>query len=113
MAYDYHRLSPTDFEALAADMIATLTGERFERFSVGRDGGIDFRCQLQESDDVIIGQAKRYKSASQLVSRIGDEKPKLDTLKPARYILVVSCSLTQNRKQEIHSKLAPWLLTMQ
>jgi len=37
MTYDYLRLSPTDFEALAADVLATLTGERFERFSEGRD----------------------------------------------------------------------------
>lgn len=77
MTYDYHRLSPTDFEALAADVLVALTGERFERFSEGRDGGIDSRCQRQESDAVMIGQAKRYKSASQLVSRIGDEKCKL------------------------------------
>ncbi len=70
MSFDYHRLSPTDFEALAADLAGALHGVRFERFCEGRDGGIDFRHQ-GEDGRITIGQAKRYKATTQLLAKMG------------------------------------------
>ena len=69
MPFDFHRLSPTEFEAFAADLAGALHGVRFERFCEGRDGGIDFRHQGDDGR-VTIGQAKRYKTATQLLSLI-------------------------------------------
>jgi len=70
MPHDYHRLSPTDFEALAADLAGALHGVRFERFCEGRDGGIDFR-HLGDDGCVTIGQAKRYKTAAPATRPLG------------------------------------------
>ncbi len=97
MPFDYHRLSPTDFESLAADLAGAVHGVRFERFCEGRDGGIDFR-QMGDDGCVTIGQAKRYKTAAQLVAKIGDELPKLQRLQPSRYLLMTSCALTPANK---------------
>lgn len=108
MPFDYHRLSPTEFEALAADLAGAVHGVRFERFCEGRDGGIDFR---HKGDDgcIIIGQAKRYKTAAQLVARIGDELPKLQRLQPSRYLLMTACALTPATKTALCNRLSPWL----
>lgn len=108
MSFDYHRLSPTEFEALAADLAGALHGVRFERFCEGRDGGIDFR---HKGDDgcVTIGQAKRYKTATQLLSKIGDELPKLRRLQPNRYLLMTACALTPANKATLGTALSPWL----
>lgn len=108
MTFDYYRLSPTDFEALAADLAGALLGVRFERFCEGRDGGIDFRHSAADGG-VTIGQAKRYKTAAQLLAKIGEELPKLERLRPARYLLVTSCALTPANKTALCNALAPWL----
>lgn len=109
MSFDYHRLSPTDFEALAADLAGALQGVRFERFCEGADGGIDFR-HMGDEGCVTIGQAKRYKATAQLLAKIGDELPKLQRLQPSRYLLVTSCALTPANKTAMCTVLAPWLL---
>ena len=109
MPHDYHRLSSTDFEALAADLAGALHGVRFERFCEGRDGGIDFR-HVGDDGRVTIGQAKRYKTAAQLLAKIGDELPKLQRLQPARYLLMTACALTPANKAALCTALAPWLL---
>jgi hypothetical protein len=109
MPFDYHRLNPTDFESLAADLAGAVHGVRFERFCEGRDGGIDFR-QMGDDGCVTIGQAKRYKTAAQLVAKIGDELPKLQRLQPSRYLLMTSCALTPANKAALCTALAPWLL---
>ena len=108
MPFDYHRLSPTEFEALAADLAGALHGVRFERFCEGRDGGIDFRHQGDEGC-VTIGQAKRYKTSTQLLSKIGDELPKLQRLQPNRYLLMTACALTPANKDALCTALSPWL----
>lgn len=109
MTFDFHRLSPTEFEAFAADLAGALHGVRFERFCEGRDGGIDFRHQGDDGR-VTIGQAKRYKTATQLLAKIGDELPKLQRLQPARYLFMTSCALTPANKSALCTALAPWLL---
>ena len=109
MSFDYHRLSPTDFEALAADLAGALHGVRFERFCEGRDGGVDFRHQGNDGC-LTIGQAKRYKATTQLLAKIGDELPKLQRLQPSRYLLMTSCALTPDNKAALCTAIAPWLL---
>lgn len=106
--YNYHRLSPTDFEKLAADLLGAELGVSFERFAEGRDGGVDFRHALDDGK-VIIGQAKRYQNTNTLIRRVGTELAKLGRLKPVRYVLVTSCSLTLANKLTIAEKLTPWL----
>lgn len=106
--YNYHRLSPTDFEMLASDLLGAELGVKFERFAEGRDGGVDFRHISEDGKD-IVGQAKRYQSTNALIQKIGTELAKLGRLKPTRYVLVTSCSLTAANKLTIAEKLSPWL----
>lgn len=105
--YDYHRLSPTDFEMLASDLLGAELGVKFERFAEGRDGGVDFRHTFEDGR-VIIGQAKRYQNTNSLIRKIGTELAKLGHLEPTRYVLVTSCSLTAANKLTIAEKLSPW-----
>lgn len=107
MNFNYHRLSPRDFEALAADLMGVIAEGRFERFGEGPDGGIDFR-QITTGAN-IIGQAKRYQKANELLSKIHAECEKIDKLKPTRYLLVVSCPLNPRQKSELVNILSPWL----
>jgi len=43
MAFQYEGLSPQEFEALVADVLAYREGTTFERFTEGPDSGIDLR----------------------------------------------------------------------
>lgn len=61
MPHPYPALSPIDFERHCAN----LFGARFESFAVGRDGGIDLRCQTP--DGVVIDQAKHYQVRAALI----------------------------------------------
>ena len=41
--YDFHQLSPHDFENMARDLLQADWGLILESFKTGKDGGIDFR----------------------------------------------------------------------
>lgn len=102
MPVDFSVLSPSEFEALSADLIGRALGIRFEQFGEGADGGIDGR-HAPESESVTILQAKRYeKSAIAALKReMSKERAKIDQLGPDRYILSTSVAMTPQRKQDL------------
>lgn len=106
--FPYKRLSPVDFEHLAADVLNQREGVTFERFAEGPDGGIDLRYQ-PPGHPLVIAQAKRVMDRNELKRQARLERKKLENLKPARYLLVTSCTLTPHNKAELHELLAPWL----
>lgn len=105
--YPFNTLSPNEFENLAADLVGAIQNRYFQRFAEGPDSGID---GLVDKDKWII-QAKRYKNTSDLLSKIKSEKQKLDKLKPKRYFLVTSCSLTPKNKIDIQNSLTPHIIS--
>ena len=105
--YPFNKLSPNEFENIAADLVGAIQNRYFQRFTDGPDGGID---GLVDKDCWIL-QAKRYKNTSDLLSKIKSEKPKLDKLKPKRYFLVTSCSLTPKNKTDIQKSLTPHIIS--
>ena len=105
--YQFAKLSPNEFENLSADIVGAMQNRYFQRFAEGPDGGID---GLVDKDCWIL-QAKRYKNTSDLLSKIKSEKPKLDKLKPKRYFLVTSCSLTPKNKTDIQNSLTPHIIS--
>lgn len=107
MTFDYQRLSPQDFEKLAADVLACRENATIEQFTEGRDGGIDLRYQTSEGS-VVIAQAKRVRDFRQLESLIKKERPKLQRLNPSGYRLITSCPLTPQRKAKLQAALHPW-----
>ncbi len=106
--YDFSTLSPFDFEILCRDLFSKDMNQRFESFAPGRDGGIDLRCFITESKQIIV-QCKHYKTFKSLKSTLKNEKAKIELLNPTRYILATTVDLTPGNKDEIISILTPYL----
>lgn len=98
-------LSPPDFEDLCRDILQAETGQRFSAFGAGADGGIDGRHSKGPKSTIL--QCKHYLNStfSQLKSAVKMEVPKIDLLKPSRYIIVTSQSLTRARSDELANVL--------
>lgn len=105
MAYfNYRNLDPTEFEALALDVMQRLLGYRLFRYAQGKDGGIDLCDNISEKR--IVVQCKKYQqgSYSNLLSVLkNDEKPKLAKMnpRPEKYYVFTSLELLQQQKKEI------------
>ena len=98
-------LSPPDFEDLCRDILQAETGQRFSAFGAGADRGVDGRHSKGPQSTVL--QCKHYQNStfSQLKSALKMEVPKIDLLKPSRYIFVTSHSMTRARSDELASVL--------
>jgi len=108
--YNFHCLSPADFEELSRDLLQAEFKIRFESFSAGRDRGIDLRY-AKDADRTLIVQCKHYaQSGYSALKRDlkNHELPKIRNLSPARYILCTSVSLTPGRKDELSALLNPF-----
>jgi DNA polymerase III delta prime subunit len=99
--FEFRNLSPTDFENLSRDIIEARDGISFESFAPGRDMGIDFRFSSHSGDTIL--QAKHYEGSGfpKLKSACEKEAAKVRKLKPKRYILVTSVSLTPANKEAL------------
>ncbi|MDP1774445.1 MAG: restriction endonuclease [Methylobacter sp.] len=111
--YDFKSLNDKEFEILCADLLGEVQGCRFERFKAGKDGGVDGRYFTDQGKEVVL-QCKHWSNTplTQLIRALNkDEKPKLDTLKPHRYLLAVSNPLSRANKKAIHRALSPYVLS--
>jgi len=109
--YDFKPLNDKEFEILCADILGKVESRHFERFKAGRDAGVDGRYFTDEGNEVIL-QCKHWSNTqlNQLIRELRDtEKPKLDKLKPHRYLLAVSNPLSRVDKRNIQRVLAPHL----
>lgn len=99
--YDFHQLSPHDFENMARDILQASWNIMLESFKTGKDGGIDFR--YAQSGSNIIVQCKHYvrTGLAGLLRDIKKESVKVRKLKPQRYVLVTSVPLSPANKDEI------------
>ncbi len=111
MAYTFENLSFADFEDLARDLLGQELGVRFEGFGAGPDGGIDGRHAVAEKTMVL--QAKHYAGSpfAALKSVMAKSRSTIDALKPARYLLATSRSLTPGNKVTLAREIGPALLT--
>ncbi len=100
-SHDFHQLSPLDFEELVRDLLQCEFKIRLESFGPGRDGGIDFRFARGALTTIV--QAKHYSGSpsSALIRSAKSEDEKVKRLKPQRYILATSQSLTPNQKDQL------------
>lgn len=112
MGYDFKNLSPIDFEDLVGDLLSKKLGIDLSFFSKGKDGGIDLRY-FEASDSQCVVQCKHYAGSTfaDLKKAVKEERDKLTTLKPSRYILATSCNLTPKNKETLQELLAPHCLT--
>lgn len=100
--FDFHNnLSAIEFERLVRDMLQQkYKGYTFRSYKAGKDGGIDIKSM--GGSKMIICQTKLYQqNFSQLQRSLQKELIKVQKLKPQRYILATSCSLTNENIQAI------------
>lgn len=113
--HDFAELTDYEFEALTRDLLTRELGVRLELFTPGRDKGIDLRhlgSGANGKPDVVV-QCKHFAAHawSELQASAKKERPKLDRLKPKRYILVTSVQLTPARKDDLVADLSPYILS--
>jgi len=109
--YTFHTLSPIDFENLVRDLLQIELSIRLESFKSGKDDGIDLRY-ASKADGTLIVQAKHFQTSgfSSLLSHlINKEKPKVDKLKPDKYLLATSVPLSPANKEKIKNAMAPYI----
>ncbi len=99
--YDFHQLSPLDFEHLVRDLVQAEEGIGLESFKTGRDNGIDFRFASGPGN--VVGQCKHYLRTgfNGLIRAVKAEASKVAKLKPRRYIFATSVPLSPGNKAEI------------
>ncbi|WP_332623820.1 restriction endonuclease [Klebsiella grimontii] len=111
--YNFNVLNDKEFEKLAIELIGNQENVQVERFTPGRDQGIDGRFYSPSVGSVII-QAKHYAGTGLgglLRTLENDELPKIKKLNPSRYILVTSVGLTPQNKNTIKSLFHPYILS--
>jgi hypothetical protein len=103
--YDFHTLSPSDFEQLSRDLLRAHLGVDFEVFGRGPDGGIDLRST--STGEVVIAQCKHYRgsSFSDLKRSVKAEKAKMKSIMPSKYYLVTSKALSVSQKDTLKTEL--------
>jgi len=111
--YDFKSLNDKEFEILCTDLLGEVQGRRFERFKAGKDAGVDGRYFTDQGKEVVL-QCKHWSNTplAQLIRALSNiEKPKLDKLKPHRYLLTVSNPLSRADKKAIHRALSPYVVS--
>lgn len=107
--YDFHTLSPMDFEILACDLIRAEFSIELKAFAHGPDGGIDLRNT--DNDTTTVVQCKHYhgSSFSDLKRTARSEKVKMDVVKPDNYYFVTSQDLSLTQQDTLLKELHPHL----
>lgn len=111
--YDFKSLSHHDFELLVASVLNREWGVHLEAFKSGRDRGIDLRYSKPNARYGEIVQCKHYAISgyAALLRSLKAELPKVRKLKPARYAVATSVSLTAKQKDDIKDLFEPFILT--
>lgn len=108
--YNFNVLSPLEFEEFAKDILSAVHNVEYQTYSEGKDGGIDMRYIAKEHTDETIIQCKRYKTTTALTSNLlHKERPKLNKLKPKKYILVLSLDLSVKRVDKLVKAFKPYI----
>ena len=115
-SYDFNVVfSPLEFQDFARDILQIREKKIFESFAEEKDEGIDGRYIAEDGESIIL-QAKRLKNVnSRILSVMRDEKRKMDRLiqtgkRVDRYILALSDDLDPQRKEQIISLMAPYII---
>lgn len=99
--YDFHQLSPSDFEILARDLLQAEWKVTIENFKSGKDGGIDLRFANGPNETIV--QAKHFirTGFNGLAREMRKEAEKVNNLNPSRYVLITSIPLSYANKEKL------------
>ena len=109
--YDFKALNDKEFEVLVTDLLSARDKVTYERFKPGRDLGVDGRYFTPTGKEVIL-QCKHWLAnpLEKLVKYLQDvEFPKVQKLRPHRYILAVSHALSRTDKARISEIFKPFI----
>ena len=111
--YDFHTLSPMDFELMVRDLLQVKLGLELKAFAHGPDGGVDLRGQ--RDGRLVVVQCKHYRGSTfhDLKKSAKHEKLKMDRVGPAEYYFVTSQNLVPQQVDQIVDELAPHLESAQ
>lgn len=112
--YDFSTLNDKEFERLSLDLLNSEFSLGLQGFKAGRDKGVDLRFSTPANNNAIVVQAKHYVGSAfaQLKHTLKEkELKKVRALKPERYIVVTSLSLSAQEKDELKAILTPFVLT--
>jgi hypothetical protein len=110
--FNFDALSPQDFEELVRDLLQADWNVTLEAFKEGRDDGIDLRY-APANDGTTIVQCKRYGKSgyAKLLANLREtERPKIERLRPGRYVVATIIGLTPGNKDKIVEALRPFVL---
>ncbi|MCW0236347.1 MAG: ATP-binding protein [Ferrovibrio sp.] len=109
MSANFPNLSHADFEDLSIDLIGRKLDIEFEAFGPGPDQGMDGRHSV--GGELTVLQAKHLSRSPfrSLKRTMKLSRPTIDALKPSRYILTTSQSLTPPNKRALAGEIGPWL----
>jgi hypothetical protein len=99
--YDFHQLSAFDLEILSRDLLQAHWGVTIESFKDGKDGGIDLRYATGSGTTIVQVKHFHKTGLSGLMRQLKEEGEKVRRLKPTRYVLVTSVSLSALNKSKI------------
>lgn len=111
--YDFSTLNDKEFEQICKDLLNAQFNLGLQDFKGGKDKGIDLRHSTSKNNNAIVVQAKQYirSGYAQLKSTFKNkELKKVIDLKPDRYIVATSLSLSAQEKDELKEILKPWVL---
>src|SRR4051794_14178428 len=109
--YDFKSLSSQDFEELVRDLLQAEWNVTLEAFKAGRDNGIDLRYSHADDGKTVI-QCKHFVGSgfSKLLAHmVNSERPKIERLRPVRYVVATSVPLSPANKDEIANALQPFI----
>ena len=112
--YNFSTLNDKEFEQICKDLLNAKFGLELQDFKVGKDKGIDLRYSSIKNNNSIVVQAKHYIGSkyAQLKHTLKEkEYSKIKSLKPDRYIVTTSLSLTAIEKDELKEILEPYVKT--
>jgi hypothetical protein len=110
--YDFSDLSDYDFEVLVRDLLQEELNVRLTTFSPGRDRGIDIRLLSSGNQLNLVVQCKKWDAANWsdlLRVLVKDEFPKVEALKPKRYMVATTIPLSVGRKDKIFETFRPYM----
>lgn len=108
--YDFSALNDKEFENISIELISINRSNQFERFKVGKDGGVDGRFYRNDDKEEIV-QCKHYLKTGYkgLISSLKNEKDKVIKLNPEKYIVATSLPLSRVNKVEIKKIFEPYI----
>ena len=107
--FKFDNLDSQEFEKFCKDILEFETSSKFRTYRKGRDGGIDIKCLINDSN--WIGQVKyfMYSNMPTIKQTLIEERTKLDKLKPSRYSLFLSVDITPSDEKDILEIMSPYL----